>query len=122
MIQSRSMLNVADNSGAKSLMVIGIPGKNNKKVARMGDVVTAVVKKANAEGAVKESEIVKALVVRARKEKRREDGSYIRFDDNAAVVIDNTGSPRGTRIFGPVAREVRDRGFLKIVSLAQEVV
>ncbi len=122
MIQSRTLLRVADNSGAKSLMVIGITGKGNSKFARLGDVVTATVKKADAVGNVKKSEIVKALIVRTKKEKRREDGSYIRFDDNAAVVIDNTGAPKATRIFGPVAREVRDKGFLKIVSLAQEVV
>ncbi len=122
MIQERSMLSVADNSGARNLMVIGVPGKSNKKFAKLGDVVVATVKKASAEGNVKESEIVKALVVRARKENRRDDGSYVRFDDNAAVVIDNSGNPRATRIFGPIAREVREKGFMKIVSLAQEVV
>ena len=122
MIQHRSRLNVADNSGAKHLMVIGIPGASKQKFAHVGDVVTAVVKKASAEGNVKESDIVKALIVRTKKEKRRADGSYIRFDDNAAVVIDNVGNPKATRIFGPVAREVRDKGFLKTASLAQEVV
>lgn len=122
MIQVRSILNVADNSGAKRLMVIGLPGQSNQKFAHLGDIVTATVKKAGVEGNVKASEIVKALIVRTKKEKRRDDGSYIRFDDNSAVVVDNAGAPRATRIFGPVAREVRDRGFLKIVSLAQEVI
>ena len=122
MIQHRSRLNVADNSGAKYLMVIGIPGRSKQRFAHVGDVVTAVVKKASAQGNVKESDIVKALIVRTKKENRRADGSYIRFDDNAAVVIDNIGNPKATRIFGPVAREVRDKGFLKTASLAQEVV
>ena len=122
MIQHRSKLNVADNSGAKYLMVIGIPGRSKQRFAHVGDVVTAVVKKASAQGNVKESDIVKALIVRTKKENRRTDGSYIRFDDNAAVVIDNVGNPKATRIFGPVAREVRDKGFLKTASLAQEVV
>ncbi|MEX0616224.1 MAG: 50S ribosomal protein L14 [Candidatus Woykebacteria bacterium] len=122
MIQKRTILNVADNSGAKSLVVIGIPGRSNQRFARLGDVVTCVVRKADPSGNVKDSEIVKALVVRTRKEKRRDDGSYIRFDDNAAVVIDNSGVPKATRIFGPVGREIREGGFLKIVSLAPEVV
>jgi large subunit ribosomal protein L14 len=116
------MLNVADNSGAKSLMMIGQPGKSSNKFARLGEVITVVVKKADPNGAVKDSEIVKAVLVRTKKETRRVDGSYIRFDDNAAVVIDNAGNPRGTRIFGPVAREIRDKGFMKIVSLAPEVI
>lgn len=122
MIQGRSFLKAADNSGAKKLMVIGIPGRSRQRFARLGDIVTATVKDAQSEGNVKESEVVKALIIRTKKEKRRSDGSYIRFDDNAAVVIDNAGNPKATRIFGPVAREVRDRGFMKIVSLAQEVV
>lgn len=122
MLQLRSMLNVADNSGAKSLMMIGQPGKSSNKFARLGEVITVVVKKADPNGAVKDSEIVKAVLVRTKKETRRVDGSYIRFDDNAAVVIDNAGNPRGTRIFGPVAREIRDKGFMKIVSLAPEVI
>jgi len=122
MIQSRSIINVADNSGAKKLMMIGIPGRGNKKIARLGDVVTGVVKLADPQGAVKDSEIVRALIVRTKKEARRKDGSYIRFDENAAVVIDNHGNPRGSRIFGPIAREVRERGFIKISSLATEVV
>ncbi len=122
MIQNRAMLNVADNSGAKSLMMIGLPGRSKQHWAGLGQVITAVVKKADANGAVKTSEVVKAVLVRSRKETRRIDGSYVRFDDNAAVIIDNAGAPRGTRIFGPVAREIRDKGFLKIVSLAPEVV
>ncbi|MCH8820980.1 50S ribosomal protein L14 [Patescibacteria group bacterium] len=122
MIQNRTILNVADNSGAKKLMVIGIPGRSNQRFASMGDVITATVKKAQPEGTVKASEVVKALVVRTRKEKRRADGSYIKFDDNAAVVIDKSGNPRATRVFGPIAREIRERGFMKIVSLAQEVI
>ena len=122
MLQLRSMMSVADNSGAKSLMMIGQPGKSNQKFAKLGEVITGVVKKAAPNGTVKNSEIVKAVLVRTKKETRRIDGSYISFDDNAAVVIDNAGNPRGTRIFGPVAREIRDKGFMKIVSLAPEVV
>lgn len=122
MIQNRAMLNVADNSGAKSLQMIGQPGRSRQRFAKLGEIVTCVVKKADSNGAVKDAEIVKAVLVRARKENRRVDGSYVRFDDNAAVIIDNAGNPRGTRIFGPIAREIRDRGFLKIVSLAPEVV
>jgi large subunit ribosomal protein L14 len=122
MIQNRSILKVADNSGAKSLVVIGIPARSKQRFARLGDIVTAVVRKADPNGAVKDSEIVKAVLVRSRKEKRRLDGSYVRFDENAAVIIDGSGNPKGTRIFGPVAREIRDKGFLRIVSLAPEVV
>lgn len=122
MIQNRSMLNVADNSGAKKLMMIGMPGRSRQRFARLGDVVTTVVKKADPSGNVKGSEIVRSVVVRTRKENRRVDGSYIRFDENAAVVIDNHGNPKGSRIFGPVAREVREKGFIKIASLAPEVV
>ncbi len=122
MVQNRSMLKVADNSGAKSLQVIGIPARSRQRFARLGDIVTCVVKKADPNGAVKNSEVVKAVLVRTKKEKRRLDGSYVRFDENAGVVIDNNGNPRGTRIFGPVGREIRDRGFLKIISLAPEVV
>ena len=122
MIQNRSILNVADNSGAKKLMMIGMPGRSRQRFAYLGDIVTSVVKKADPQGGVKESEIVKVVLVRAKKETRRPDGSYVRFDENAAVVIDGQGNPRGSRIFGPVAREVRERGFLKIASLAPEVV
>lgn len=122
MIQNRSLLTVADNSGAKSLMMIGLPGRSRQRFAKLGEVVTVVVKKADPNGAVKESEVVRAVLVRTKKENRRVDGSYIRFDENAAVIIDNAGNPKGTRVFGPIAREIRDRGFLKIVSLAPEVV
>lgn len=121
MIQLRSVLKPADNSGAKSMHVIGIPG-SNKKIAGLGDVVRAVVNRSKPTGVVKDSEMVKAVIVRTRKETRRVDGSYIRFDENAAVIIDNQNNPRGTRIFGPVAREVRDAGFARIASLAPEVV
>ena len=122
MIQHRSMLNIADNSGAKRLMTIGIPGRGRQKFAYLGDVITGVVKKASPQGAVKKSEVVRAVLVRTKKERRRQDGSYIRFDENAAAVIDNQGNPRGSRIFGPIAREVREKGFIKIASLAPEVV
>lgn len=121
MIQLLSVLKPADNSGAQRLKVIGIPG-SNKKIARLGDVVTAVVDRADPTGQVKDAEKVRAVIVRTKKECGRGDGSYVRFDDNAAVVIDNQGNPRATRIFGPIAREVRDAGFTRIVSLAQEVV
>lgn len=121
MVQRETVLKVADNSGAKALRIIGIPG-SNKKLAYLGDVVSAVVDHAEPTGVVKDSEKVRAVIVRTRKEQRRIDGSYVRFDDNAAVVIDNQGNPRGTRIFGPIAREVRDHGYTRITSLAQEVV
>lgn len=121
MIQLRSILIPADNSGARRLKVIGIPGSNKLK-ATLGDVVSAVVDGASPVGAVKDKEKTRVVIVRTRKECRRKDGSYVRFDDNAGVVVDNQGNPRGTRIFGPVAKEVKDRGFPKIASLAQEVV
>ncbi len=122
MLQLRSILALADNCGAKRLMVIHIHGGSKRKYGYVGDVVTAVVDKADPTGAVKDSEIVKAVIVRTRKETRRPDGSYIRFDDNAAVVIDmKTKEPRGTRVFGPIAREVKEAGFNKIASLATEV-
>lgn len=123
MIQLRSILDVADNSGAHRLSVIQVMGRGNRKIAYIGDVVNCVVKKADAEGIVKAHEKVKAVIVRTRKEKRRIDGSYIRFDDNAAVVIDNPKdkNPKGSRIFGPIARELKDLGFTKIVSMAAEV-
>src|SRR3989304_5788237 len=114
MIQARTILNVADNSGAKKLMMIGLPGRGNKKIARVGEVITGVVKLADPQGSVKDGEMVRALIVRTKKETRRKDGSHIRFDENAAVVIDNHGNPRGSRIFGPVARGVREKGFLQI--------
>jgi large subunit ribosomal protein L14 len=121
MVQNGSVLKVTDNSGANSAKIIAIPGKSRQRSATLGDIVSVVVKKASPNGTVKDGEVTKAVIVRTKKEQRRGDGSYIRFDDNAAVVIDNGGNPVGTRIFGPVAREIRDRGFLKIISLAQEV-
>jgi len=121
MLQLRSRVKVADNSGAKELEVINIPYHSKKRFAMLGDIVNAVVKGASPNGAVKNGEVVKAVIVRARKEIRRVDGSYIRFDENAAVVIDNAGNPRGTRVFGPIAREIRDKGLMKIISLAPEV-
>ncbi|MFH0864037.1 MAG: 50S ribosomal protein L14 [Candidatus Gottesmanbacteria bacterium] len=122
MIQLRSILKPADNSGAEKLILIHVMG-GNKKIATVGSTITCVVSGASPVGLVKDSEIVKAVVVRTKKEIRRKDGSYIRFDDNAAVVIDNANdkNPRGTRIFGPVARELRDLGFTKIISMATEV-
>ncbi len=124
MIQHRSMLNVADNSGAKVLQVIHIFSGSRRKFGYLGDIINCVVKEANSTGQVKESEIVKAVLVRARKEHKRPDGSYVRFSENAAVLIDSAKdkNPRGTRIFGPIAREVRDAGFTKIASMAVEVV
>ena len=122
MIQQESRLKVADNSGARELLVIQVLGGSRRKYGSIGDTVIATVKSATPQGAVKKSEIVRAVVVRVSKEWRREDGSYIRFDDNAAVVLDTDGkNPKGTRIFGPVARELREKGFVKIVSLAPEV-
>ncbi len=123
MIQQESRLKVADNSGARELLVIHVLGGSTRRYARIGDIVVATVKTATPQGAVKKSEIVKAVVVRCAKEWRREDGSYIRFDDNAAVILDTDGqNPKGSRIFGPVARELREKGFMKIVSLAPEVI
>jgi len=122
MIQQESRLKVADNSGARELLVIQVLGGSRRKYGSIGDTVIATVKSATPQGAVKKSEIVRAVVVRVSKEWRREDGSYIRFDDNAAVILDTDGkNPKGTRIFGPVARELREKGFVKIVSLAPEV-
>lgn len=123
MIQLRTRLKVADNTGAHELSVIQTYGGFKRKFGRIGDIVQAVVKKADPIGMVKAHEMVKAVVVRTKKEKRRIDGSYIRFDDNAAVIIDNRKdkNPRGTRIFGPVARELKELGFNKIVSMAEEV-
>lgn len=123
MIQFRSILKAADNSGAKDLSVIHIFGGSKRRFGRIGDIVNVVVKTAAPHGQVKDGEIVKAVIVRSRKEFRRPDGSYIRFSDNAAVVIDNPKdkNPKGTRIFGPIAREVRDANFTKIASMAVEV-
>lgn len=124
MIQHRSMLTVADNSGAKVLQVIHIFGGSKRKFGFIGDVLNCVVKQALPTGQVKDSEIVKVVLVRSRKEHKRADGSYVRFSDNAGVLIDNAKdkNPRGTRIFGPIAREVRERGYAKIASMAVEVV
>ncbi|HBV33390.1 TPA: 50S ribosomal protein L14 [Patescibacteria group bacterium] len=122
MIQLRTMLNVADNSGARRVQCITVLGGHKKRYARIGDVIMAAVKVADPHGVVKKSEVVSAVVVRTRKELARPDGSYIRFDDNAVVIIDKkTKEPRGSRIFGPVARELRAHGFQKIISLAPEV-
>lgn len=123
MIQHRSMLQVADNTGAKKLMCIRVLGGYKKHYAQLGNIVTCTVKEAVPHGMVKKSEIVHAVIVRQRKEKRRKDGTYIRFDENAAVIIDKkTKEPKGTRIFGPIARELRAKGFKKIISLSPEVV
>jgi len=121
MIQEETNLAVADNSGAKKIRCIRILGGHGKKYARIGDVIVASVKSAIPSGTVKKGEVVKAVIVRTAKEQNRRDGSYIRFDDNAAVIINDKGEPRGTRIFGPVARELRERQYMKIVSLAPEV-
>jgi len=124
MVQNRSILKVADNSGAKALMVIHVFGGSKRKFGFIGDVLNCVVKGASSIGTVKDSQIVKVVLVRTRKERRRSDGSYIRFSDNAGVVIDTAKdkNPIGTRIFGPIAREVKDRGFSKIASMAIEVI
>lgn len=121
MIQQESRLKVADNSGAKELLCIRVLGGTKRRYARIGDRIVCSVKSADPSSNVKKGDVVKAVIVRTRKERRRPDGSYIRFDDNAAVLIANDGGPRGTRIFGPVARELRDKGYMKIVSLAPEV-
>ncbi|MBA4420972.1 MAG: 50S ribosomal protein L14 [Anaerolinea sp.] len=123
MIQQESRLKVADNTGARELLVIHVMGGSVRHYGSVGDVVVATVKSATPQGAVKKSDVVKAVIVRCSKEWRREDGSSIRFDDNAAVILDTDGhNPKGTRIFGPVARELREKGFMKIVSLAPEVI
>jgi large subunit ribosomal protein L14 len=121
MIQAETRLKVADNSGARQVLCIKVLGGSKRRYARVGDVIVVTVKEATPNGAVKKGDVVRAVVVRCKKEVRRADGSYIKFDDNAAVIIDNQGNPRGTRIFGPVARELRDKRYMKIVSLAPEV-
>ena len=123
MIQLRSVITPADNSGAKRLKVILVHGGSKRRFGRIGDVVTAVVDQASPNGQVKDSQIVKAVIVRTRKEHRRPDGSYVRFDDNAAVILESvkTKEPKGTRIFGPIAREIKELGYNKIASLAPEV-
>ena len=121
MIQQQSYLKVADNTGAKEIMCIRVLGGTRRRYARIGDVVVASVKKAAPGGVVKKGDVVKAVVVRTKKPIRRADGSYLRFDENAAVIIKEDGTPKGTRIFGPVARELREKDYLKILSLAPEV-
>lgn len=121
MIQQYTRLKVADNSGAKIISCIGVPGGSGRKYASVGDVIVASVKEASPGSATKQGEVVRAVIVRTVKPRRRPDGSHIRFDDNAAVLIDEDQMPKGTRIFGPVARELRDREFMRIVSLAPEV-
>ncbi len=122
MIQQQSILTVADNSGAKQIMCIRALGGSFRRYANIGDIIVAAVKSASPGGAVKKGDVVKAVVVRSKKGLRRPDGSYIRFDENAAVIIKEDKSPRGTRIFGPVARELREKDFMKIISLAPEVI
>ena len=123
MIQQETRLKVADNTGARELLVIHILGGSTRRYGHVGDVVVAAVKSAAPQGSVKKSEVVKAVIVRCSKEWRREDGSSIRFDDNAAVILDTDGqNPKGTRIFGPVARELREKGYMKIIYLAPEVI
>ena len=121
MIQIYSRLKVADNSGARTISCIGVPGGSGRRYARLGDVIVASVKEAAPAAAVGKGEVVRAVVVRTTQPQGRQDGSHIRFDDNAAVLIGEDGMPRGTRIFGPVARELRDKNFMRIVSLAPEV-
>jgi large subunit ribosomal protein L14 len=122
MIQHESRLKIADNTGAREILVIHVMGGSTRRYGAIGDIVVGAVQAATPNGSIKKSEIVKAVIVRCTKEWRREDGSYIRFDDNAAVILDADGqNPRGSRIFGPVARELREKGFMKIVSLAPEV-
>ena len=122
MIQQETRLNVADNTGAKEILCIRVLGGSGRRYAGIGDTIVGTVKDAIPGGNVKKGDVVKAVVVRTRKETRRPDGSYIRFDENAAVLLKNDGEPRGTRIFGPVARELRDKKFMRIVSLAPEVI
>ena len=122
MIQQETRLVVADNTGAKELLVIRVMGSSNKKFAAVGDVVVATVKDATPNMTVKKSEVVKAVIVRTKHDIKRADGSVIRFDENAAVIIAKDGNPRGTRVFGPVARELRDKNFMKIASLPPEVI
>jgi large subunit ribosomal protein L14 len=121
MIQAYTRLKIADNTGAKQIMCINIPGGTRRRYAHIGDIIVATVKRAVPHGMVKEGEVVRAVVVRVAKPYRRSDGSYIRFDENAAVVLGEKNNPKGSRIFGPVARELRDKNFAKIISLAPEV-
>jgi large subunit ribosomal protein L14 len=121
MVQQETIVKIADNSGARKALVIRVLGGSKRRSAGLGDIVVVAIKDALPTGTVKKGEVAKAVVVRTAKETRRKDGSYIRFDENAAVLIDDAGEPRGTRVFGPVARELREKKFLKIVSLAPEV-
>lgn len=121
MIQTYTRVKVADNTGAKSIMCINVPGGTRKRYAHIGDIIVASVKEATPGGAVKKGDVVRAVVVRTAKSYRRSDGSYIRFDENAAVILTDKNDPKGTRIFGPVARELREKNFMKILSLAREV-
>jgi large subunit ribosomal protein L14 len=121
MIQTYSRLKIADNTGAKSIMCINVPGGTRRRYARVGDIIVAAVKQAMPRGAVKQGDVVRAVIVRTARPYRRRDGSYIRFDDNAAVILTEQNNPKGTRIFGPVARELREKNFTKIISLAPEV-
>ncbi|MEX0929606.1 MAG: 50S ribosomal protein L14 [Balneolales bacterium] len=121
MVQTQSILSVADNSGAKKIMCIKVLGDSKRRYARIGDLIVCSVKTAIPGGTVKKGDVIKAVVVRTKKEVRRMDGSYIRFDENAAVIINNESEPVGTRIFGPIARELREKNFMRIVSLAPEV-
>jgi large subunit ribosomal protein L14 len=122
MIQQESIVRIADNSGAKQALCIRVLGGSRRRYARVGDVIIVAIKDALPDGTLKKGDVAKAVVVRTSKEMRRKDGSYIRFDDNAAVIINDAGEPRGTRIFGPVGRELREKRFMKIVSLAPEVI
>ena len=122
MIQQESRLKIADNTGAKEILCIRVLGGSGRRYAQLGDTIVATVKDAIPGGTVKKGEIVKAVIVRQRKERRRSDGSYIKFDENAAVLLNPNGEPRGTRIFGPVARELREKKYMRIVSLAPEVI
>jgi len=122
MITMRTILDVADNTGAKRASCIGVIGRHGRRIAEIGDIITANIKEASPDGVVKEGEVVKAVIVRSVSSVRRPDGSYLRFDRNAVVIIDQQMNPRGTRIFGPVARELREKNFMKIVSLAPEVI
>ena len=121
MIQTLTRLKVADNTGARQVMCIGVPGGTRRRYASVGDVITCSVKRAIPGGVVNKGDVVKAVIVRIAQHHHRPDGSYVRFDDNAAVILDDKGNPKGTRIFGPVARELRDKNFMKIISLAPEV-
>lgn len=122
MITMRTILDVADNTGAKRASCIGVIGRHGRRIAEIGDIITANIKEASPDGVVKQGEVVKAVIVRSAYPIRRADGSYLRFDRNALVIIDQQMNPRGTRIFGPVARELRDKNFMKIISLAPEVI